>query len=91
MDHVETTPIPLEVLDDNRPIPLCVSMEIREIKGDFPIYEGPYEVDPAFEDRILETKNTTLTDDVTVNAIIVSRTTNPSGGNTVYIGGIINA
>lgn len=99
MDPI-TTPVKLCVITD-KPVPLCVadnsiipldvSMEIREIQGDYPFYPGPYVVDPKFEDQILETKDTTLTADIQVNAIMVSRTTNPSGGNTVYIGGIINA
>ena len=52
-------------------------------------YDGQYEINPSFDDQILETKNKLMTDDVTVNAITVSRTTNPSGGKTVYIGGTI--
>ena len=100
MDPVVTTPVKLCVITD-KPVPLCiadnsvipldVSMEIRDVHGDFPFYPGPYIVDPTFEDQILETKDTTLTSDVQVNAIMVSRTTNPSGGITVYIGGNIHA
>ena len=100
MDHVATTPVRLCVLTDN-PIPLSlaadisvplnVAAEVVVVRGDFPFYQGPYSVDPAFEDQVLETKETLLTDDILVNAIMVSRTTNPSGGITVYIGGNINA
>ena len=53
-------------------------------------YDGEYEIKPTFEAQILPTKAKVLTDDITVNAIEVSRTTNLSGGKTVYIGGLIN-
>ncbi|MBR1810241.1 MAG: hypothetical protein IJ766_01155 [Clostridia bacterium] len=49
-------------------------------------YEGAYEISPAFESQTLPTKGKSMTDDVTVEAIKVSRTTNASGGKTVYIG-----
>ena len=55
-----------------------------------PLYDGVYVVDPDFKGRILETAHRQLTDDITVNPILVSRTGNASGGTTVYIGGIIN-
>lgn len=49
-------------------------------------YEGPYEVTPEFSAQTLPTKGKSMRDDVTVHAIPVSRTTNPQGGKTVYIG-----
>ena len=55
-----------------------------------PAYEGEYEVDPMFTKQTLATKDLRMTDDVTVNAIEVQTVSNPSGGNTVYIGGLIN-
>ncbi len=66
---------------------LDTAIVVRPLEGD--IYDGEYIVDPSFEQQILETKNKTMEDDVTVNAIMVSRTTNTSGGYTVYIGGDI--
>lgn len=51
-------------------------------------YLGPYIVDPIFETITLETNDKKMTDDVTVNPIAVSRTSNLSGGITVYIGGL---
>jgi len=54
-------------------------------------YNGPYVVKPSFEDQFLATNNKLMTSDVEVEAIEVNRTTNLSGGITVYIGGIINA
>ena len=53
-------------------------------------YDGKYDIKPSFEAQILSTKAKILADDITVNAIEVARTTNPSGGKTVYIGGLIN-
>lgn len=53
-------------------------------------YEGKYEVTPDFDGTTLETSGKTLSNDVTVHPITVSRTSNPSGGNTVYIGGVIS-
>lgn len=52
-------------------------------------YEGRYIVRPIFEEQTLETRDKYMRDDVTVEAIEVSRTSNPSGGTTVYIGGSI--
>lgn len=53
-------------------------------------YEGEYVVNPDFERQTLETANKILTDDITVNPIYVSRTTNKTGGKTIYIGGVEN-
>ena len=55
-----------------------------------PSYDGPYLVTPKFEDQTLNTNNKLMFSDVEVEAIYVSSVTNPAGGNTVYIGGIIN-
>lgn len=52
------------------------------------VYPGPYTINPEFEDQVLDTSQKMMTDDVTVKAIAVSRTSNPSGGITVYIGGL---
>ena len=53
-------------------------------------YDGDYEVTPDFIEQTLETRGLLMTDDVSVHPIQVSRTTNPSGGTTVFIGGTIN-
>lgn len=68
-------------------VALDTAIVIRPLSGD--IYDGEYIVDPSFEQQVLATRNKTMEDDVTVNAIMVSRTTNASGGYTVYIGGDI--
>ena len=67
-----------------------VAGSITVATGSAPAYTGEYEVTPEFETQKLYTKDRTMMDDVTVQAIVVSRTTNPSGGNTVYIGGIFD-
>lgn len=51
------------------------------------VYEGPYIVNPKFEEQKLETKNRLLQDDVTVLEIEVEKVTNLGGGYTVTIGG----
>ena len=52
-----------------------------------PVYSGPYEVDPRFEDITLNTSGRLMRQDVIVHEIYVGRVTNPSGGKTVTIGG----
>ena len=49
-------------------------------------YLGPYEVTPTFDEQYLETRDHTMTDDVTVHQIPVHRVSNPAGGVTVSIG-----
>jgi len=55
------------------------------LNGDFSVYSGPYEVTPTMEKQVLETKQRTLLDDVTVKKIPIYETSNLSGGTTVYI------
>lgn len=62
---------------------------VNQISGD--IYKGTYIVDPSFDEQTFETKNKTMLNDMTVNAIEVSRVSNIQGGTTVYIGGIFDA
>lgn len=51
-------------------------------------YTGEYLVTPDFTSQTLPTQNKVMRDDVTVEAIEVSRVSNTAGGTTVYIGGI---
>lgn len=53
-------------------------------------YDGPYTVTPDFKTQALATKDRLLKDNVTVDPIAVARVENPSGGKTIYIGGIFN-
>lgn len=75
----------LEV-DENRLIYSLDSNEKIETKGHLPWYEGEYVVAPRTVEQVLETKNKSLRDDVTVEAIHYSSVLNPSGGQTVNIG-----
>ena len=54
--------------------------------GDFPIYEGDYNIVPKVSEQVLETKNKSLLDDITVFQIPYAAVSNPSGGETVTIG-----
>lgn len=54
------------------------------------LYTGDYTVNPDFHGKTLETRNKTMDEDVIVKPIEVTRVSNPSGGTTVYIGGIAN-
>lgn len=53
-------------------------------------YDGDYEVIPKFTEEVLKTQNKLMKDNVVVYPIEVARVSNPSGGTTVYIGGITN-
>ena len=77
-------------VEEEKPIPLTVSEQFVNRGDDFrPHYDGDYVINPAFFEQTLETADKIMDADVTVNPIEVSRTSNPSGGKTVYIGGII--
>lgn len=55
-----------------------------------PIYEGDYNILPlAFQETVLPTKDKKLINDIVVKEIPYFETSNPSGGNTVYIAGQI--
>ena len=50
------------------------------------IYTGPYEVTPAWSERMLSTGGKKLTDDISVHTIPYIEVTNPAGGITATIG-----
>lgn len=54
--------------------------------GTLPYYTDAYEVTPRKVEQVLGTKNKSMRDDVKVNPITYSETTNPEGGKTVIIG-----
>lgn len=54
--------------------------------GRLPYYTGDYVVDPRKVEQVLETKNKSMRDDVTVNPIFYAETSNLSGGLTAVIG-----
>ena len=53
------------------------------------VYHGAYTAIPTFEQQVFATRGRLMQDDFGVTAIEVSSVSNPSGGNTIYIGGII--
>lgn len=65
-----------------------LTAEILETRY-LPYYDGKYHVTPDFVDQTLETSGKNMKDDVSIGPIYVSETSNPAGGNTVYIGGDI--
>lgn len=68
---------------------VAFDVTIRGGSGGEP-YDGPYTVTPDFETQELATKDKILKDNVTVDPIAVARVENPSGGKTIFIGGIFN-
>lgn len=66
---------------------LDVELEIGTLIKEYPsgTYDGPYEIKPKHNEQILNTKDKTMTDDLTVEEIPYSEVTNPQGGVTVYI------
>lgn len=62
---------------------------IKVVERDAPTYIGQTTVEPDFNGTVLETANKIVLNDITVNPIQVESVSNPSGGRTVYIGGII--
>lgn len=58
------------------------------VGGQAEVYEGDYEVIPKVTAQSLPTKEKYMIDDVTVKEIPFFETSNNSGGNTVYIGGL---
>lgn len=71
---------------------LTVSSQVIDIElvgggsGRLPYYTGATTVDPRKVDQTLATKNKSMNEDVTINAIYYSETLNVGGGNTAYIG-----
>ena len=62
---------------------------IKVTEHDLPVYTGATVIDPDFVGTTLPTANKVLVSNVTVNPIQVESVSNPAGGRTVYIGGII--
>lgn len=76
----------LEIEDPGEELELEVEEQIVIRQAADP-YEGAYEVMPSFAEQALPTAGKQMLADVTVHAIPVSRTSNLSGGITVFIGG----
>lgn len=59
--------------------------EVQTINISGDPYEGDYVVTPKVDQQVMPTKGKVMVQDVTVKAIPIFRTSNTSGGNTVYI------
>lgn len=68
------------------PIDFDTVVEVKE-GSEAEIYEGEYVLTPETTDQILLTKEKLLKDNVTVKAVPKQIVDNPSGGQTVTIGG----
>lgn len=68
-----------------------LTTNINHYHSDYPDYDGEYTVTPDWDSQTLATNNKVMHSDVTVEAIYLNSAQNPSGGNTVYIGGLIDA
>lgn len=55
--------------------------------GQYDEHLGAYNIVPTFEEQKLHTQSLLMRDDVTIESIPVIKIANPSGGNTVIIGG----
>ena len=86
--EIEEDIFDLEIDSQEYDLEINEIVEVINLEGD--IYEGEYFYTPKFIQQIIETRNKTLKDNITVDAIEVSRVSNTSGGKTVYIGGIFN-
>ena len=75
-------PLALQVRADTQPLALTIRQG-----HSIDWYTGSYEVTPTFFEQTLPTEDKTMREDVAVHAIPVEVVTNPSGGNTVTIGG----
>lgn len=62
----------------------CVTLPLTADKEH---YTGTYDVSVSVsDDQVLPTRQKILSDDITVHKVYFSKTENPSGGATVYIG-----
>ena len=68
-----------------------MTTNVTHYNSEYPDYDGDYTIAPDWEAQTLATRNKVMHSDVTVEAIYLNSAQNPSGGNTVYIGGLIDA
>lgn len=75
----------LDIIIEETPI---INLTIEEGGGGSPLpyYDGEYSVVPRKIEQVLETKNKSMRDDVTIDPINYAEVTNPQGGKTATIG-----
>lgn len=66
-----------------------VGIITKVVEHDLPTYTGETDIKPDWDGATLMTANKVMTKNITVEPIEVQTVSNLSGGNTVYIGGII--
>ena len=66
--------------------PLYVEIQNIEVRNGFPFYQGEYTVKPTFEAQVLPTVETTMKENLVVEAIPYREIENEAGGTTVIIG-----
>lgn len=67
-------------------VPIDITIDEGTGGGKLPYYEGAYEVTPRKVEQILATKDKSMSDNVTVEAIHYAEVENPSGGKTIIVG-----
>lgn len=77
-----------ENLDVDYTESFVINLTIEEGGGGSPLpyYDGAYSVVPRKIEQVLETKNKSMRDDVTIDPINYAEVTNPQGGKTATIG-----
>ena len=87
------TPRKEVVLDGELSLNLHMDGEVgivtKVVEHDLPVYTGDTTVNPDFVGTVLMTAQRVVNQNITVNPIRVESVSNPTGGRTVYIGGII--
>ena len=64
-----------------------VTLEVEKGGSYYPPYQGPYHITPTFYwQQRLETYGKSMTEDVLVDSIKITETSNPQGGKSVVIG-----
>ena len=66
--------------------PLYVEIQNIEVRNGFPFYQGEYSVTPNIERQVLPTAETTMRENLVVEAIPYREIENEAGGTTVIIG-----
>ena len=67
------------------PVTVQLDAVTRTSAGDVHVYDGPYEAIPKVTAQTLQTAQKFMREDVSVRAIPYFDTSNPAGGNTIYI------
>lgn len=79
--------IPLSFSNTDCEFTLGFSEKIQVTEGgEYPFYDGEYEVTPSTEEQVLKTANKSLNEDIKIKTIPYFEVSNNAGGTTVTIG-----